>query len=173
MTDSDQALWVVIMGVSGCGKSSAGAALAAALDRPLIEADAFHSPANLAKMGRGVPLDDADRAGWLDALAAELGRQPGGAVMTCSALKRAYRQRLRAAAPGLRFVFLDISRAEAGRRVASRPDHFFASDALVDNQFATLEPPNGEPGVLTLDATLPPAALCQAACAWLREESPA
>lgn len=163
---------VVMMGVSGCGKSSAGAALAAALGLPLIEGDAFHSPANRDKMSQGVPLTDADRAGWLDALAAELARHANGAVMTCSALKQAYRQRLRAAAPALRFVFLEISRAEAGRRVASRADHFFSA-SLVDNQFATLEPPTGEPGVLTLDATLPPDTLRDAACTWLRQGAPA
>jgi gluconokinase len=159
---------VVMMGVSGCGKSSAGAAVASALGLPLIEGDAFHSASNRTKMQQGFPLTDADRAGWLDSLAAELARHPDGAVLTCSALKLAYRQQLRAATPGLRFVFLEISRAEATRRVASRPDHFFSA-SLVENQFATLEPPTGEAQVLTLDATLPLPTLCQTACAWLRE----
>lgn len=163
---------VVMMGVSGCGKSSAGAALAQALGRPLIEGDAFHSAANRTKMQQGTPLTDADRAGWLASLAAELQRHPDGAVLTCSALKQAYRQQLRAAAPGLRFVFLRISREEATRRVTSRPDHFFSA-SLVDNQFATLEPPEDEPRVLTLDATLPLSTLCQAAAAWVREGTPA
>jgi gluconokinase len=88
---------VVVMGVAGCGKSSLGAALARAEGAPLIEGDEHHSRANLEKMQRGEPLSDADRAGWLEALAAELRARPVGAVLTCSALKRAYRERLRAA----------------------------------------------------------------------------
>ncbi|NDY93295.1 gluconokinase [Ideonella sp. TBM-1] len=162
------------MGVSGCGKSSLAAAVAAARGAPLIEADAHHSPANLDKMRQGIALTDADRAGWLDSLAqALLQARSQGVVMTCSALKRAYRDRLRAAAPGLRFAFLQISREEAGRRVASRAGHFFAGAGLVDNQFATLEPPVGEPGVLTLDAALPLDTLCQQVLAWLNAGDPA
>ncbi|KDB51936.1 carbohydrate kinase [Sphaerotilus natans subsp. natans DSM 6575] len=156
----------VVMGVAGCGKSSLGAALAAALALPLVEGDDHHSAESRAKMSRGIALDDADRAGWLDRLGAELARhaaQDGGAVLSCSALKRAYRDRLRAACPGLRFVFLDLDRDEALRRVASRASHFFSS-SLVDSQFATLERPEAaaEPDVLTLPATLPIEALCAA-----------
>lgn len=157
---------LVVMGVSGCGKSSAAAAIAHQLGWPLIEGDAFHSPANRTKMQAGTPLTDADRAGWLDALADELGRHPQGAVLTCSALKRAYRERLRAAAPGLRFAFLAIGLEEARRRVTLRADHFFNA-ALVETQFATLEPPTGEPGVLTLDATLSLPVLTQTVTDWL------
>jgi gluconokinase len=99
-------------------------------------------------------LTDADREGWLATLSDVLRLSPGGVVVTCSALKRAYRDRLRQAAPGLRFVFLDITQAQAQARVAARaPQHFF-STSLVDNQFATLESPVGEPGVLRLDALL-------------------
>ena len=111
---------VVVMGVSGCGKSSLASALAHALDWRYIEGDAHHSEANLAKMKQGVALTDADRDGWLGVLAAELQRPPLPALLTCSALKRAYRDRLRAAAPGLRFVFMDIGRGDALQRVASR-----------------------------------------------------
>ncbi len=140
------------MGVSGCGKSSLGAALAADQGLPLIEGDDFHPPANIAKMRAGTPLTDADRAGWLAALGQQLAQAPRGAVLTCSALKRAYRDTLRAAVPGLRFVFMAISRQEAQARVESRGHHFFSS-TLVDSQFATLEDPTGEPGVLPVPAT--------------------
>jgi gluconokinase len=105
-------------------------------------------------MRSGVPLGDADRAGWLDALANELAARPQGAVLTCSALKRAYRDRLRAASADLRFVHLSLPQAEAQRRVASRPGHFYPP-ALVASQFAALEDPAGEPGVVTVDACLP------------------
>lgn len=148
------ALHVVVMGVSGCGKSEVGERLAKALGLPLIEGDAFHPPANIAKMKSGVPLDDQDRAGWLDTLARELAARPQGAVLTCSALKRAYRDRLRAAGPGLRFVHLSLPESEAQRRVASRPGHFYPP-ALVASQFAALEDPAGEPGVVTVDACRP------------------
>jgi gluconokinase len=149
---------VVIMGVAGCGKSSVGAALAQACGLPLIEGDDFHSAASRDKMNRGIALTDADRDSWLATLGDELRRRPDGAVLTCSALKRAYRDRLRAAAPGLRFVFLDIDREHALQRVAARASHFFSA-SLVDNQFATLESPVGEPGVLRVDALAPIAAL--------------
>ena len=111
---------MVVMGVAGCGKSSLGAALARAEGALLIEGDEHHSAANLEKMRRGIPLSDADRQGWLDALAAELRARPHGAVLTCSALKRAYRERLRAAAPGLRFVFMEIDPAAMARTEEDR-----------------------------------------------------
>lgn len=157
---------LVIMGVAGCGKSSLGAALAQALGLTLLEGDDRHSPGSREKMRRGVALTDADRAGWLDELAAELSARPHGLVLTCSALRRAYRERLRRAAPGLRFVFLDIPRADALARVAARPSHFFSA-SLVDSQFATLESPVGEAGVLRLDASLPLPRLQAEATAWL------
>lgn len=145
---------VVVMGVAGCGKSEVGGRIAQALRLPLIEGDAFHPRSNIAKMRSGVPLDDDDRAGWLDALSRELADRPQGAVLTCSALKRAYRDRLRAACPGLRFVHLALPESEAQRRVASRPGHFYPP-ALVASQFAALEDPAGEPGVIAVDACLP------------------
>lgn len=158
------------MGVAGCGKSSVGAAIAADAVLPLVEGDAHHSAANRDKMSRGIALTDADREGWLDALADELRAHRQGLVLTCSALKRKYRDRLRAAAPGLRFVWLRIDAATALARVAARGDtHFFSAD-LVDSQFAALEPPAGEPGVLALDATEPIAALRAAVGAWLKAE---
>ena len=162
MTDS-----LVIMGVAGCGKSSLGAALAQATGLPLVEGDDFHSPASRAKMSQGIALIDTDRDGWLATLGAQLRAHPEGLVLTCSALKRAYRERLRQAAPGLRFVFLDISRAQAQARVAARASQHFFSTSLVDSQFATLEVPTGEPGVLRVDALKSLAQLQAEVTAWL------
>lgn len=157
---------LVIMGVAGCGKSSLGAGLAQRLGLPLIEGDDHHSPASRQKMREGIALTDADRAGWLATLAGLLARSPGGVVLTCSALRRAYRDQLRAAAPGLRFVFIDITPALASERVAARSAHFF-NTALVDSQFATLESPVGEAGVLRLNALLDLPTLQQQASAWV------
>jgi gluconokinase len=164
---------VVVMGVAGCGKSTVGAALSQALGLPLVEGDDFHSPASRHKMNSGVALTDVDRDGWLATLAAQLQRYPEGAVLTCSALKRSYRDRLRAAAPGLRFVFLDIARVDALRRVAARADGHFFSASLVDSQFATLESPLVEAGVLRLDALATIDTLRDTASAWLNtQETP-
>lgn len=156
---------LVVMGVAGCGKSSLGAALAQRLGFELIEGDDHHSEGNRVKMQQGHPLTDADRAGWLSLLGGLLARRPGGMVLTCSALRRAYRDQLRAASPGLRFVFLDITPEQARQRVAARPGHFF-NTALVDSQFATLESPVGEAGVLRLDAGHPPDALLAQSLDW-------
>ncbi len=159
---------LVIMGVSGCGKSSVGGAVARALGLPLIEGDDFHPAANVAKMASGQPLTDADRQGWLDALAAELKVHPAGAVLTCSALKRAYRERLRAANPGLRFAHLRIDRDAALARVAARAGEHMFPPSLVDNQFDTLESPAGEPGVIEVQATLPIEQLSLQITEWMR-----
>jgi gluconokinase len=145
---------VVVMGVAGCGKSEIGERIAKALRLPLIEGDSFHPAANIAKMRSGTPLTDEDRAGWLDALGRELASRPQGAVLTCSALKRAYRDRLRAATPRLRFVHLSLPQEEAQKRVAARPGHFMPP-SLVASQFAALEDPAGEEGVVVVDARLP------------------
>jgi gluconokinase len=159
--------WLVVMGVSGCGKSSLGEALARELGVDLIEGDDFHAPESVAKMRAGIPLTDADRAGWLSTLGEELAKREQGAVLTCSALKRDYRERLRAAAPGLRFVFMALTREEAERRVASRGGSHMFPASLVANQFATLESPVGEPGVLEVDARTPIKDLVAQAVAWL------
>ena len=158
---------VVVMGVSGCGKSAVGQRIAGALGLPLVEGDEFHPASNIDKMRRGLPLDDGDRAGWLDLLAVELARRPAGAVLTCSALKRAYRDRLRAAVPGLRFVHLRLPQDEALRRVRSRGGHFYPP-SLVASQFEALEDPGDEPGVLGADACLPLDAVAAQAMTWLR-----
>ena len=160
------------MGVAGCGKSSLAAAVAAAEGAPLVEGDDFHGPANRDKMSRGIALTDADRDDWLAALAVQLRDAPQGIVLTCSALKRSYRERLRSATPGLRFVFLDIDRDAALARVAGRNAHFFSA-SLVDSQFATLESPIGEAGVLRVDATAAPAQLQAEVSAWLHDSGAA
>jgi gluconokinase len=166
---------VVFMGVAGCGKSSLGAAVASDLGLPLVEGDDFHSADSRAKMAQGIALTDADREGWLTRLGQELQHHlqghSHGAVLTCSALKLSYRQRLRAAVPGLRFVFLDIGRADAQARVAARATHFFSA-SLVDSQFATLEVPTGETGVLRVDAMAPLPQLQAQVSAWLRTGDP-
>jgi gluconokinase len=163
---------IVIMGVAGCGKSSLAAAVAAAQGLPLIEGDDFHSQASRDKMGQGTPLTDADRAQWLVTLGQQLAAHADGVVLTCSALKRAYRSQLRQAAPGLRFVFMDIAREAAQQRVASRSSHFFSA-SLVDSQFATLESPVGEEGVLRVDALEPLDNLQRRVAAWLHDQTPA
>ena len=165
--------WLVIMGVAGCGKSSLGRAVAEALSLPLVEGDDFHSPGSRDKMSRGVALTDADRDGWLDILGEQLAAHPEGAVLTCSALKRSYRERLRSARPGLRFVFLDIGRADALQRVAQRAAAHFFSSSLVDSQFATLESPVGEAAVLRVDALHPLPALRAEVNRWLASKDPA
>ena len=163
---------LVVMGVAGCGKSSLGREVARATGRPLVEGDDFHSETSRAKMRAAVPLTDADRDAWLDTLARELRRHPHGAVLTCSALKRRYRERLRAASPGLRFVFLELNEAAAHARVAARAGAHLFPPALVASQFAALEAPLGEPGVLRLDATRELAALREETLRWLDEVAP-
>lgn len=159
---------VVVMGVAGCGKSSLGTVLAEAERAQLIEGDAYHSASNREKMQRGVPLTDADRAGWLDTLADQLRAQPASVVLTCSALKRAYRDRLRAASAGLRFVFMEIDPSSARARVEARQDAHFFSPTLMASQFEALESPVGEPGVLRVDALAPLRDLQIEVSAWLR-----
>jgi gluconokinase len=127
------------MGVSGSGKSTVGAALAQRLRAPFADADDFHPEANVAKMTAGHALDDDDRRPWLEAIGVWLAAHQGGGVMTCSALKRAYRDQLRAHAPDTTFVHLHGERQVITRRQATRPGHFMPA-SLLDSQFATLEP---------------------------------
>jgi gluconokinase len=158
---------IVIMGVAGCGKSSLGGMVAQATGLPLVEGDDHHSTSNRTKMQSGVPLTDADRDGWLTTLCEQLRAHPGGVVMTCSALKRVYRARLRQAVPQLGFVFMEITREQAQSRVAARAHAHIFPTTLVDSQFATLESPIGEPGVLRVDALAPLLQLQAEVSAWL------
>ena len=130
---------IVVMGVSGSGKSTVGAALAQRLRVPFADADDFHPPANIAKMTEGHPLDDDDRYPWLDAIGEWLAARPAGGVMSCSALKRKYRDQIRRHCADVEFLHLAGSREVIGRRQASRPGHFMPA-ALLDSQFDTLEP---------------------------------
>ncbi len=146
---------VCVMGVSAAGKSTVGIALAAVLGVPFEDADDLHSAANRAKMASGTPLTDDDRRPWLDAVGARLHeRRSSGLVMACSALRRAYRDRIRAAAPGVVFVHLHGSRELLASRAAARTDHFMPPE-LLDSQFATLEPLGSDERGLTVDVALP------------------
>lgn len=167
LSESPRAAPVVVMGVCGCGKSSLAALLAEALGWPFIEGDEFHSENNKSRMRAGIALTDKDRASWLRAIGGEFARYPQGAVFSCSALKRRYRDLLRTACPRLRFVYLDIDEASASRRVQARAAAHFIHPSLVTSQFAALELPVGEPGVLWLDATMSPSSLRDAALQWL------
>jgi len=165
---------VVVMGVAGCGKSAVGRLVASQLNLPLIEGDDFHPASNVSKMQRGEALTDDDRADWLQKLGLELARHGDGAVMTCSALKAGYRASLRAAAAPLStplyFVYLHISEAESLRRVSRRAGHFYPP-SLVASQFAALQDPTGEPGVLRLDGESPLPELGRRAAQWLAAAS--
>jgi gluconokinase len=130
---------IVVMGVSGSGKSTVGAALAQRLRVPFADADDFHPPANIAKMTAGHALDDDARRPWLDVIGQWLADHPDGGVMSCSALKRSYRDQLRRHYPDLTFLHLAGTPEVIGRRQASRPGHFMPA-SLLASQFATLEP---------------------------------
>ncbi|MFF3332088.1 gluconokinase [Streptomyces sp. NPDC002888] len=131
---------VVVMGVAGTGKTTIGPLLAARLGVPYAEGDDFHPEANIVKMSAGTPLGDDDRWPWLDAIGAWAhGRAGFGGVVSCSALKRSYRDRLRAAAPGVVFVHLAGDRELIADRMAHRQGHFMPT-ALLDSQFAALQP---------------------------------
>lgn len=159
---------IVVMGVSGSGKTTVGTRLADALRVEYAEGDDFHPPANVAKMAAGTPLGDADREPWLDALAAWMAERRGrGAVVTCSALKRAYRDRLRASAPDTFFLHLHVPRGELERRMAERRGHFMPS-SLLDSQLAALEPLDPDEDGSAVDATRPPADVVREAVAALR-----
>jgi gluconokinase len=138
---------LIVAGVAGSGKTTIGALVAGRLRWRFADADTFHPPASVAKMHAGIPLTDADRQPWLRAVAAwmdERIKDGESAVITCSALKRAYRDLLLDGRPAASMVFLQVSREELERRLLSRPDHFFP-ERLLDSQLATLElPAQGE-----------------------------
>lgn len=163
---------VVVMGVAGCGKSSVGQALAARLGAVYLEGDAFHSPGAIAKMSRGEPLSDSDRAPWLDAVGAAVAAAGPAVVASCSALRRTYRDRLRAAAAGpLIFVHLTGSREVIASRMKAREGHFMPA-SLLDSQFSALEPPGPDEGALSVDIDCGLDELVDAICAGLDERAP-
>jgi gluconokinase len=145
---------VVVAGVSGSGKTTVGALLAGRLHWEFIDGDSLHSAANVAKMHAGIPLTDADRRPWLNAIEDSMDqRRAAGvpAVLACSALHRAYRDELLAGRPDARMVFLTVSPAVAAARLAARHGHFFPA-GLLDSQFGELQPPGPDEPVLVLDA---------------------
>lgn len=154
---------VVVMGVSGCGKSTVGQLLANALGAPYIEGDDLHSQENVERMRAGIALNDAQRRDWLQALADHLAAahthsQP--LVVSCSALKRVYRDLLRSGAPELRLVHLCGTREVLAARSAQRKGHYMPV-SLLDSQIATLEPPGADENVLTFDVTQAPQEIVQ------------
>lgn len=152
-----QTRWVV-MGASGCGKSTVGQALAAAMAVPFIEGDQFHPPANVAKMSAGFALDDADRGDWLLALRAQIEQADGGLVLACSSLKRKYRDQLRLADPALHFAHLSGDRALIASRMRERAGHYMPL-SLLDSQLRDLEPLQVDEAGMVLDILLPPRVL--------------
>ncbi|MBB3351646.1 gluconokinase [Rhizobium sp. BK049] len=162
---------VVIMGVSGCGKSSVGERLAGRNGMLFVEGDQLHPPRNVEKMAKGIPLTDEDRLPWLDRIGEELRaaqKASQGLVISCSALKRSYRDRLRQAADGrLAFIFLEGSRDLLLSRMQARQDHFMPA-SLLDSQLQTLDPPIGEPGVVTVAIDMALDDMVALACEGLR-----
>ena len=150
---------LVLMGVSGCGKSTIAALLAGRLGWPFAEGDDLHPPENVAKMRSGHPLSDADRTPWLERIAAWIDAQVGAghsAIVTCSALKRSYRDLLRR--QQVTFVYLRGDREQIAARLATRQGHFMPV-GLLDSQFADLEPPAADERALTVDIGPTPSAL--------------
>jgi gluconokinase len=158
---------VVVMGVSGTGKSTIGVALADALGLPFVEGDDLHPAANVAKMAAGIPLTDTDRAPWLDLVAGALGRP---VVVTCSALKRRYRDRLRDAAPDVAFVYLHGTAELLAARMEGRDGHFMPT-ALLESQLATLEVPAPDEDAIPADVALRPDEIVELVVGRLRKET--
>jgi gluconokinase len=159
----------VVMGVSGSGKTRIGEALAEAIGARFVEGDRYHPPENISRMKSGLPLRDEDRWSWLDAIAEEIAEATGEnrpLVVACSALKRVYRDRLRRASRHILFIHLDVDRATAADRVASRQGHFMPA-SLIDSQFSDLEPPEADERAFVLDSTRDPAVLVPLAAAAL------
>lgn len=152
---------IVMMGVSGCGKTTVGRGLAAALGLPFVEGDELHPPRNVERMRAGIALTDEDRQGWLDRVADQLAAH-SGVVVSCSALKRSYRDRLRRAAPDLRLVHLQGRPGLIAERLAARRDHYMPP-SLLQSQLEALEPPAADEHALVLDIDAAPEALILAA----------
>ena len=162
---------VVVMGVAGTGKTTIGPLLAARLGVPYAEGDDFHPQANIDRMSAGTPLTDEDRRPWLDAIGEWAhGRAGLGGVVSCSALKRSYRDRLRAAAPGVVFVHLTGDRALIEDRMSHRQGHFMPT-ALLDSQFATLQPLQADEAGADVDVSGSPEEITERAALALEDLS--
>jgi gluconokinase len=155
---------IVVMGVSGSGKTTVGAALAQRLRVPYLDADTLHSPANVAKMAAGQPLSDVDRYPWLQRVGEWLAGHKDGAVASCSALKRKYRDQLRAHCGLVQFVHLSGSAELIGRRLAARPGHFMPQ-ALLQSQLVALEPLGDDERGVVVDVSLDVPTIVDAALA--------
>jgi len=166
---------VVVMGVSGCGKTTLGRLLARRLNAEFLEGDDLHPPRNVERMAAGIPLTDTDRRDWLLEIAQQLADARAsnhGLVVSCSALKRSYRDVLRAASTSLTFVHLNADRALLEARMDARTDHFMPA-SLLDSQLQTLEPPTPAERAASFDASLPAAQIAEQAVAWLAKLPPA
>lgn len=150
---------IVVMGVSGCGKSTIGTLLAERLQLPFYDADDYHPPANVEKMSAGAPLTDEDRGPWLKKLAAGIAEwnEVGDAVLACSALKISYRDILRTGGADLVFVHLEATKEVFETRMHARQGHFFPAE-LIESQLATLEPPRD---AIRVDVSAPPAEIVE------------
>ncbi|SFF73427.1 gluconate kinase, SKI family [Duganella sp. CF458] len=166
-------LRVVVMGVSGAGKSEIGRRLAAELGVTFLEGDSYHPPENLARMSAGIPLNDDDRAGWLQTLRKEISaaRERGeGLVLSCSSLKRRYRDLLRSGDPELRFVYLHGERDVLEQRMHARPGHYMPA-SLLDSQLRDLEPLQADEAGIRLDLTQSPQALVDTILQTLQQQA--
>ncbi len=164
---------VVVMGVCGCGKTTIGRMLAERLDAGFIEGDELHPVANKDKMAAGIALDDADREPWLDAIAAkttQLLSQMPCVVVSCSALKRSYRDRLRAGGQNLQLVHLTGHKSVLQARMIERRGHFMPA-GLLDSQLATLQVPGADETAITLDIAEQPDSIVEAALAFLNSHT--
>jgi carbohydrate kinase (thermoresistant glucokinase family) len=144
---------IIVMGPSGSGKSTLGKALARALDRPFIEGDGHHPPGNIAKLRAGIALSDEDREPFLDSVGCALSASPLPPVASCSALRVAHRDRLRAHVADILFVWLDVPRTVLRKRLAGRPAHFMPASQLSD-QLSVFEPPRTWENVVHIDGGL-------------------
>ena len=163
---------VVVMGVCGSGKTTVGRLLARDMAVSYVDGDDLHPPRNVALMAAGTPLTDEDRAGWLEAVGRTLSESGEGVVVSCSALKRSYRDRLRRACPELRLVHLHGPRDLLWQRMSARQGHYMPA-ALLDSQLQTLEPPTADEHAIVLDIAGEPAALARLAQAGLQSRSAA
>ncbi len=172
MTDGAGGTHVVVMGVSGCGKTTVGEGVAEVLGWRFAEGDAYHPRANIDKMASGTALTDEDRRPWLERLASWVGEQEAAgrsSVLSCSALKRSYRDVLRSGAPDVRFVHLHGDRSILEERLSTRAGHFFPA-RLLDDQLETLEELAPDEAGVVVDLDLAPEEQIAQAVAWLREE---